>query len=64
MVLKALFRAKLFAPKTVTNQTEGATTGRAAHSELRDIGFRTILVHPQEFLIRPPEPECNVSARA
>jgi hypothetical protein len=41
----------------VTNQTEGATTGRAAHSELRN--FRIIVLHPQEFLIRTPEPECN-----
>jgi hypothetical protein len=30
MVLKALLRAKLFVRKTVTNQTEAATTGRAS----------------------------------
>jgi hypothetical protein len=52
MALKALLRAKLSVRKTVTNQTEAATTGRAAHPDLRDIGFCTIFTHHQAFLIR------------
>ena len=41
VLLKAMLRAKLPMRKSVANQTEAATTGRAAHLDLRDIGFRT-----------------------
>jgi hypothetical protein len=45
VLLKAMLRAKLPMRKSVANQTEAATTGRAAHLDLRDIGFRTTFAH-------------------
>jgi hypothetical protein len=48
-MLKAMLRAKL----SMANQTESATTGRAAHSSLGDIGI-LIFAHQQDFLIRSP----------
>jgi hypothetical protein len=53
VLLKAMLRAKLSMRKSVANQTEAATTGRAAHSSLGDIGI-LIFAHQQDFLTRSP----------
>jgi hypothetical protein len=53
VLLKAMLRAKLPMRKSVANQTEAATTSRAAQLDLRHVVFRTTFAH-RRYLIRTP----------